>query len=89
MAAAPAVLAPSSALPGRSAAMTESERRQKSMEDYRKRLIDHRELDAKLKKSEDTREDPVLIRAHSPYLFLPIHYSFSNFFLLKFELFTD
>ncbi|CAI8046822.1 26S proteasome regulatory subunit 10B [Geodia barretti] len=49
MAAAPAVLAPSG-LPRRSAAMTESERRQKSLEDYRKRLIDHRELDSKLKK---------------------------------------
>ncbi|CAI8046817.1 26S proteasome regulatory subunit 10B, partial [Geodia barretti] len=47
--AAPAVLAPSG-LPRRSAAMTESERRQKSLEDYRKRLIDHRELDSKLKK---------------------------------------
>ena len=33
------------------AALTEDERR-KAMEDYRKRLIDHRELDAKLKKSE-------------------------------------
>lgn len=42
--AAPAVL-------GQTRAMTESERRQKALEDYRKRLIDHRELDAKLKKS--------------------------------------
>ena len=33
------------------AAMSESERRQKALEDYRKRLLDHRELDAKLKKS--------------------------------------
>ena len=38
--------------PARTAAMSESERRQKALEDYRKRLIEHRELDAKLKKSE-------------------------------------
>lgn len=42
--AAPAVL-------GQTRAVTESDRRQKALEDYRKRLIDHRELDAKLKKS--------------------------------------
>ena len=53
MAAAPAVAVAAGLGPtGRSAAMTESERRQKALEDYRKRLIDHRELDAKLKKSE-------------------------------------
>ena len=33
----------------------EDERRQKSLEEYRRRLIEHRELDAKLKKSEGTR----------------------------------
>ena len=32
----------------------EDERRQKSLEEYRRRLIEHRELDAKLKKSEGT-----------------------------------
>ena len=31
---------------------TEEERRKKALEDYRKKLIEHRELDAKLKKSE-------------------------------------
>ena len=46
----PAVATATSALqPSR--VMSESERRQKALEDYRKRLIDHRELDAKLKKS--------------------------------------
>lgn len=29
----------------------EDERRQKALEDYRRKLIEHRELDAKLKKS--------------------------------------
>lgn len=29
-----------------------NERRQKALEEYRKKLIEHRELDAKLKKSE-------------------------------------
>ena len=33
----------------------EDERRQKSLEEYRRRLIEHRELDAKLKKSECIR----------------------------------
>lgn len=51
MAAAPAVATMTSLPAGRTAAMTESERRQKAMEDYRKRLIEHKELDAKLKKS--------------------------------------
>ena len=37
---------------GQASALTEAERRQKALEDYRKRLIEHRELDAKLKKSE-------------------------------------
>ena len=37
---------------GQPLAVTESERRQRALEDYRKRLIEHRELDAKLKKSE-------------------------------------
>ena len=31
--------------------MTEDQKRQKALEDYRKKLIEHRELDAKLKKS--------------------------------------
>lgn len=30
---------------------TEEERRKKALEDYRKKLIEHRELDTKLKKS--------------------------------------
>ena len=65
MSAAPAVAMPALGPSGRSAAMTESERRQKALEDYRKRLIDHRELDAKLKKSEPPHEDSrTLIRAH-------------------------
>ena len=34
-------------------APTEDERRQKALEDYRRKLIEHRELDAKLKKSEN------------------------------------
>ena len=33
----------------------EDERRQKSLEEYRRKLIEHRELDAKLKKSEGAR----------------------------------
>ena len=33
---------------------SEDERRQKSLEEYRRRLIEHRELDAKLKKSKGT-----------------------------------
>jgi folate-dependent phosphoribosylglycinamide formyltransferase PurN len=37
--------------------MSESERRQKALEDYRKRLIDHRELDAKLKKMREELKD--------------------------------
>ena len=53
MAAAPAVAPTPLGGPGRSTAMSESERRQKALEDYRKRLLDHRELDAKLKKSEN------------------------------------
>ena len=32
---------------------SEDERRQKSLEEYRRRLIEHRELDAKLKKSKE------------------------------------
>ena len=36
---------------GQASALTEAEKRQKALEDYRKRLIEHRELDAKLKKS--------------------------------------
>ncbi len=32
--------------------LTEDQKRQKALEDYRKKLIEHRELDAKLKKSE-------------------------------------
>ena len=47
---------------------SEDERRQKSLEEYRRRLIEHRELDAKLKKSKDSllcvremgREEPVV-----------------------------
>ena len=31
-------------------AVSESERRQRALEDYRKRMIEHRELDTKLKK---------------------------------------
>ncbi len=31
-----------------------NERRQKALEEYRKKLIEHRELDAKLKKSESS-----------------------------------
>lgn len=33
------------------AALTEDQRRQKALEEYRKKLIEHKELDAKLKKS--------------------------------------
>jgi 26S proteasome regulatory subunit T4 len=37
--------------------LTEDQRRQKALEDYRKKLIEHKELDAKLKKMrEDLRE---------------------------------
>ena len=32
--------------------VTEDERRRKAKEEYRRKLIEHRELDAKLKKSE-------------------------------------
>ena len=63
MAAAPAVAPAPLGGPGRSMAMSESERRQKALEDYRKRLLDHRELDAKLKKSEN--RTVTLFRAHS------------------------
>lgn len=45
------------------AATTESARRQKALEDYRKRLIDHRELDAKLKKSKRLAQGVALIKA--------------------------
>lgn len=31
--------------------LTEDQKRQKALEDYRRKLIEHRELDAKLKKS--------------------------------------
>lgn len=31
--------------------VSEDQRKQKALEDYRKKLIEHRELDAKLKKS--------------------------------------
>ena len=31
--------------------VTEDERRRKALEEYRRKLIEHRELDAKLKKS--------------------------------------
>ncbi len=37
-----------------SAAVSANERRQKALEEYRKKLIEHRELDAKLKKSESS-----------------------------------
>lgn len=36
---------------GTSQIVTEDQRRQKALEDYRKKLIEHKELDAKLKKS--------------------------------------
>lgn len=42
---------------GQTRAVSESERRQKALEDYRKRLIDHRELDAKLKKMREELKD--------------------------------
>ncbi len=35
-------------------AVSANERRQKALEEYRKKLIEHRELDAKLKKSESS-----------------------------------
>ncbi len=35
-----------------------SEKRHKSLEEYRKKLIEHRELDAKLKKSEELVINP-------------------------------
>lgn len=34
--------------------LTEDQKRQKALEDYRRKLIEHRELDAKLKKSNFT-----------------------------------
>lgn len=36
---------------GRQQVLTDDQKRQKALEDYRKKLIEHRELDAKLKKS--------------------------------------
>ena len=49
----------------------EDERRQKSLEEYRRRLIEHRELDAKLKKREGTRlnvsKNNVLLTIHCPW----------------------
>lgn len=43
--------------------MVEEERRRKALEDYRRRLIEHRELDAKLKKSEE-REGKAVLGSH-------------------------
>ena len=42
--------------------LTEDQRRQKALEDYRKKLIEHRELDAKLKKSKSFEKKNLLAK---------------------------